>query len=157
MASIEISHPPEALIGVFNPTLRFLLRVPVIGPAMKDFMVLTFTGRKSGKKFAVPVSAHHLDGDLYSIMEANWKHNFAGGRDTDVLYKGKTSPMSGVLIKEPAEVAGIAHRVATEQGPKKAQQTMGIKFDPPTAVPPLDDFVEAASRLGMAAVKLTPR
>lgn len=157
MASIEISHPPEALLGVVNPVFKFLTRLPGVGSAMKDFMVLSFTGRKSGTRFDVPVSAHHLDGQLYAIAEANWKYNFTGGRDVDVRYRGTTTPMHGLLIKEPAEVAGIAHGVATAKGPKKAQQTMGIKFDPSDRVPPLEDFVEAATRLGMAAVKLTPR
>ena len=157
MASIEISHPPESLLGVVNPTFRFLLRLPVVGGALKDFMAVSFIGRKSGKPFDVVVSAHHLDGDLYAIMEANWKYNFTGGRDAEVRYGGRTTPMHGVLIKEPDEVARVAYGVATAKGPKKAQQTMGVKFDPSDRVPPLGDFVEAASRLGMAAVKLTPR
>lgn len=156
MADIEMSHPPEALLRAVNPALRVVIGLPVLGPAVKDFMVLKFTGRKSGKAFAIPVSAHHLDGDLYAIMEAGWKHNFAAGHPVDVVHAGKTTPMTGQLIKDPAAVADIAFRVASGYGAKKAQRSMGFQFAG-DAVPPLADWVEAAQRLNVAAIKLTSR
>jgi hypothetical protein len=154
--AIEISHPPEAVLRAFNPVLRLALRTPGLGSSLKDFMVVTFTGRKSGRRFSVPVSAHHLDGDLYVILEAGWKHNFTDGAPVDVLHAGKTTPMQGQLIKDPAAAAAIAHRVATAEGAKKAQRSMGFKFATGT-VPSLAEFTESAKRLGIAAIKLTPR
>jgi hypothetical protein len=155
-AVIEVSHPPQALLRAINPVLRVALRTPVLGSALKDFMVVNFTGRKSGRRFSVPVSAHHLDGDLYVILEAGWKHNFAGGAPADVLHAGKTIPMQGQLITDPATVADTARRVATAYGPKRAQHAMGLKF-PTDTVPSLAEFTEAAKRLHMAMIRLTPR
>lgn len=155
MAAIELSHPPEALLRVINPALKFVLRTP-LASSLKEFMVVSFKGRKSGKQFSVPVSAHHLDGDLYVILEAGWKHNFTDGAPADVLYAGKTAQMQGQLIKDAAAVADIVHRVAAAYGPKKAQRTMGMKFTAGT-VPSLDEFTEATTRLGIAAIRLTPR
>lgn len=152
--AIDIAHPPQALLKAINPVLRLALRTP-LGPALNQFMVVNFTGRKTGRRFSVPVSAHHLDGDLYVILEAGWKHNFRDGAPAVVLHNGRTTPMLGELITDPATVADIVHRVAENYGAKKAQQTMGLKFRDST-VPPKDEFQSAATRLGIAAIRLTP-
>jgi hypothetical protein len=130
--------------------------MPGIGSALKDLMIVSFTGRKSGRRFSVPVSAHHLDGDLYAIIGAGWKHNFTDGAPAEVLNAGKTTPMQGQLISDPAAVADIVRRVAVGYGPKKAQRAMGLKFAGGT-IPSLDEFTEAAARLKIAAIRLTPR
>ena len=65
--AVTISHPPAAILRVVNPALRFLLRTPLAGPAGKTMMVLNFTGRKSGRRYSVPVSAHQIGGDLYAL------------------------------------------------------------------------------------------
>ena len=100
MPAIDVSHPPEVLLRTMNPVLRVALGLPVLGSALKDFMVVDFTGRKSGRHFSVPVSAHHLDGDLYAILQAGWKHNFTGGAPANVLHAGTTTAMQGELIKD---------------------------------------------------------
>lgn len=151
--AIDVAHPPEALLRVFNPTLRVLLGTP-LGAAMKDFMVVSFTGRKSGKRYAVPVSAHHLDGQLYVLLEAAWKHNFRDGAPAQVVHAGKTRTMQGQLITDPAVVADVAHRVASAYGPKKAQRSMGMKFRDGT-VPSVEQFAEATKTIGLSAIKLT--
>jgi hypothetical protein len=151
--NIDAAHPPQTLLKVVNPALRFALRTP-LGAALKQFMVVSFTGRKTGRRYSVPVSAHHLDGDLYVILEAGWKHNFRDGAPADVTHNGRTTQMHGQLINDPDAVADIMHRVATSYGPKKAQQVMGLKFRDNT-VPPKNEFVSAA-RHGLAAIRLTP-
>ena len=153
--AIEISHPPEALLGIVNPAMRLVLRTPGLGSRLKVFMVVNFTGRKTGRRFSVPVSAHHLDGDLYALINGGWKHNFADSAPAEVQHAGKTTAMRGQLIKDPTTVADIAHRVATGYGAKKAQSTMGLKFRD-NVVPSLEEFTAAAKRLGIAAIKFTP-
>ena len=118
-------------------------------------MVVSFTGRKTGRRFSVPVSAHHLDGDLYVLLNAGWKHNFRDGAPAEVLYAGKTSPMRGQLIQEPAAGAARAHRAAVSYGAKKAQRSMGLKFRD-NEIPSVEQFTEASTRLGLAAIRLTP-
>jgi hypothetical protein len=63
--------------------------------------------------------------------------------------------MRGELINDRAAVAGLAHRAAESYGAKKAQRSMGLKF-PGDAVPSLAEFTEAATRLKMSAIRLTP-
>ena len=68
--AVTISHPPEGLLRAVNPALRFLLRTPLAGSARRQLMVLNFTGRKSGRQFSLPVSAHRIDNDLYALASA---------------------------------------------------------------------------------------
>jgi hypothetical protein len=151
--AIELSHPPEAVLRTFNPVLHLALRTP-LGSVLKDFMVVSFTGRKSGRHFSVPVSAHHVGDDLYVLLSAAWKYNFRDGAPADVLYAGKTTAMQGDLITDAAAVAELGHRVADSYGPKKAQRSMGLKFRDGT-VPTIAEFTAASNRLGLAAIRLT--
>ncbi|BBX04699.1 hypothetical protein BST36_29600 [Mycolicibacterium moriokaense] len=154
--AVKADHPPETLLKVANPALRVLLRTPLAGPLGKQLMVLNFKGRKSGRPFSIPVSAHHIDGDLYAIANAGWKHNFTGGADAEVVHGGKTTKMHGELISNPDVVADLAHRCAQSYGVKKAQTMMGLKFRD-NQIPTLDQFKEGLAREKIVAVKFTPR
>jgi hypothetical protein len=153
-SAVELSHPPQAVLRAFNPALCLVLRSP-LGAGLKDFMVVSFTGRKTGRRFSVPVSAHDIDGDLYVLGSAGWKYNFRDGAVAEVRHAGKTTSMRGQLITEPARVADLAHRTAASYGAKKAQRSMGLKFRG-NAIPSVEQFAEASDRLGLAAIQLTP-
>lgn len=154
-AAIDISHPPEALLRAINPVLRRLLRTP-LGGRMSEFMLISFTGRKTGRRFTVPVSAHPLDGDLYVVLEASWKYNFRDGADADVHHRGSRTLMRGQLITDRSTVAEITHRLAQSYGPRRAQRTMGLKFRD-GQVPTVAQWEAAVDRLGISAIKLTPK
>jgi hypothetical protein len=47
--AVEPAHPPAAMMRVGNPVMRGLLRSPAGGPLRKQFMVLRFFGRKTGR------------------------------------------------------------------------------------------------------------
>lgn len=152
-SAVEAAHPPELLLSVVNRVLKVALRTP-LGGLIGDFMLVAFTGRKTGKRYATPVSAHALDGALYVVLEAQWKYNFRDGADAQVSYRGKTRTMHGELITDPAAVAGIADRIAKSYSPKKAQRQMGMAFRG-GAYPTVAEWEESARRVKIAAIKLT--
>jgi hypothetical protein len=153
--AVSISHPPEGFLRAVNPAVKFLLGTPLAGGLRRQMMVLNFKGRKSGRQFSIPVSAHRLDGTLYALASAGWTANFRDGANADVLWDGKRTTMRGELIRDPATVADLSHRAAESYGAKTAQRMMGLKFRD-NRVPTLEEFTEAAQRDGMRAVKLTP-
>lgn len=153
--AVDVGHPPSAIIRIVNPILGFLLRTPLAGPARKQLMVLSFTGRKTGRQFSIPVSAHVIDNDLYALTGAPWKQNFRGGAAAQVVYDGKTTAMRGELIRDPAVVSDLFLRCAESYGVKRAQRMIGLKFRE-QRIPTLDEFTEAVDRLHLGAVKLTP-
>ena len=67
------------MMRVTNPVMRGLLRSPAGGPMRRQFMVLRFFGRKTGRRYDIPVVAHRLDGQLYALTDAPWRNNFRDG------------------------------------------------------------------------------
>ncbi len=153
--AITTSHPPPVVLRVVNPVVRLLLHTPLRGPAGKELMVLSFSGRKTGRRYSIPLSAHRIDDSLYAITGAQWKSNFRGGATAQVLHDGKTATVRGEFIDDPATVADLAHRLSLEYGAKRAQRTLGMKFRN-QQVPPLSDFTEHAQREHFVAIRLMP-
>jgi hypothetical protein len=153
--AVFVSHPPEGLLRAVNPALKFLLRTPLAGSARNQLMVLSFSGRKSGNRYSIPVSAHFIDGQLYSLAAANWTRNFRGGAAAEVMRGGKTTAMHGETIEEPAVVAELQHRLAASYGVKRAQRMMGLGFRD-QRIPTVEEFKEAVEREGIVAIKFTP-
>jgi hypothetical protein len=151
---VDVGHPPDALLRLVNPILSALLRTPLAGPARKQLMVLSFTGRKTGRQFIIPVSAHVIDNDLYALTGAPWKQNFRGGAAAQVVYDGKTTGMRGELIRDRAVVSDLFLRCAQSYGVKRAQRMMGLKFRE-QRIPTLEEFAEAVDRMHLGAVRLT--
>jgi hypothetical protein len=153
--AIEEGHPPSALLRLINPVLSFLLRTPLAGPARKQLMVLSFTGRKTGRPYSIPLSAHLINHDLYALTGATWKQNFRNGAPAQVVYDGKTTAMRGELIRDRTVVSDLVHRCAESYGAQRAQRMMGLKFRD-SRMPTRDEFTEAVDRLHLAAIRLTP-
>jgi hypothetical protein len=153
--AVTVSHPPAGLLRAVNPLLGLLLRTPLAGSARDQMMVVNVTGRKSGRRYSIPVSAHTIDNTLYALTSAPWKNNFHDGATAEVLRGGKTTTMHGVLITDPATVAALSHRCAESYGTKRAQRMMGLKFRD-NRIPTLQEFTEAAAREHMSAIKFTP-
>jgi hypothetical protein len=154
--AVTMSHPPRAAQKVINPIMRLLLRTPVLGPAREQLMVISFKGRKTGRQYAIPVSAYQFDNNLYAlIFAAPWKHNFRDGATAQVLHDGKTTTMRGELIQDRAAVADLYRRCCETYGIKTAQRMMGMKFRD-QQMPSLEDFSEVIEREHLAAIRFTP-
>ncbi len=96
--AVEPAHPPAAMMRVSNPVVRGLLRSPAGGPMRRQFMVLRFFGRKTGRRYDVPVVAHRLDGELYALTDARWRNNCRGGADVEVTLDGHVTRMRGSCL-----------------------------------------------------------
>ena len=153
--AVFISHPPAGLLRAVNPVVNFVLGTPLAGSARRQMMVVSFKGRKSGRQYSIPLSAHVIDNQLYALTSAPWKNNFRDGADAEVLHDGKRKPMRGELITDPAVVADLSHRLAESYGLKRAKRMMGLGFRD-QQIPTLEEFTEAAQRERITAVKLTP-
>jgi len=153
MSTVVLSHPPAPLLRVANPVITLLLHTPLSRSVGRDFMVVAVTGRKSGRRYTIPVSAHHLDGTLYAITNAAWRYNFRGGADAEITHRGTTTTMRGELIGDPTEVAQLCRRSVLAYGPSRAALLLGMKFTGGT--PTVEDFAEIATREHLAAIRFT--
>jgi hypothetical protein len=153
--AITVSHPPEAMLRIVNPIMKLVLHTPFAGPARNQLMVVNFTGRKSGRHYSLPVSAHEIDGTLYAMTGATWKNNFRDGAAAQVLHDGKTTTMRGELITDKAQVTDLYSRCAESYGAKRAARAMGLGFRD-NQMPTHDQFAEAVDELHLRAIRFTP-
>lgn len=58
-------EPPPAVFRLVNPLMKLLLRSPLHGLVSKRLMLLTMTGRKSGKQYSIPVGYTQVAETLY--------------------------------------------------------------------------------------------
>jgi hypothetical protein len=151
---ITISHPPDAVLRLVNPFMKLLLRTPFAGPARKQLMVVDFTGRKSGRHYSIPLSAHLIDGVLYAMTGAAWKNNFRNGATATVAHDGKTTTMHGELITDKAHVADLYSGCAESYGAKRAERAMGLGFRD-HQLPTREQFAQAVDQLNLRAIRFT--
>ena len=144
-----------SLLHAANPFMRRFLRTPLAGGLRSQMMVVEVTGRKTGRRYSIPLSAHQIDGALYAMTSAAWKANFRGGAFAQVVHNGSTTAMRGELIDDNAVVGGLAHRTAQVYGARRAQRMMGLRFRD-GRVPAADDFADVVKREHYFAIRFTP-
>ena len=152
--AITMSHPPEAFLRLVNPIMKLLLHTPFAGAARNQLMVVNFTGRKSGRHYSIPLSAHVIDDILYAMTAKTWKNNFREGAAAQVLHDGKTTTMRGELITDKALIADLYSRCAESYGVKRAERAMGLGFRD-HQMPTHDQFAEAVDQLHLNAIRFT--
>ncbi len=103
-------RPPQALFKMLNPLFTLLLRSPLHRLVSGRLLLLTFTGRKSGKRYTIPVGYAQDDATLLLGTEGRWKANLRG------------APVAVRLRGESRR--GTAEVIADEEGMIAAYRTM---------------------------------
>ena len=108
---------PHAFFAVVNPTVKMLLRSPLHFLWSHSLMLVTFTGRKSGRTYTTPVRYLQL-GDRIRCFTAEtntWWRNLRGGARVVLRIRGENVPchaeaVSGdVLMIQPALREFLTH------------------------------------------------
>lgn len=77
---------------ILNPAIAGLLRSPLHGIASGNLMLVTFTGRKSGKTYTTPVRYVRKGEDIlcFTAPYIPWWRNLTGGAEVALLIDGKS-------------------------------------------------------------------
>ncbi|TNC21918.1 hypothetical protein [Amycolatopsis alkalitolerans] len=156
MNAVEVAHPPAAVVRVLNRVVLLATRTPLRRPVTKAILVLRFTGRRTGRRYDIPVTAHRGEDSLMVLTGAPWRLNFRGGRDLDVTLDGRTAPMRGVLVEHARTVAETYAQRIAELGPRQGPRQLGLKITVPRA-PTLGELVAAVEREHLSIIWLRPR
>jgi deazaflavin-dependent oxidoreductase (nitroreductase family) len=91
----------------FNPMMIWLLRSPFHSLVSKGVMLITLTGRKSGKTITTPTNYLRDGSSLWVVSwrERKWWRNLRGGAAVQVLLAGKGVEGRGQIIEEKQAVA----------------------------------------------------
>ncbi len=79
------------LRSFYNPLMKWLLRSPLHGLISGMYMLITFTGRKSGQTYTTPVE-YALDGSdviFLTAPERVWWRNLKGGAPVTIRVRGR--------------------------------------------------------------------
>jgi deazaflavin-dependent oxidoreductase (nitroreductase family) len=89
------NKPPRLfhlLVTAQNPFMKWLLRSPFQFIVSRMYLLMTFTGRKSGQTYTTPVQ-YAQQGKCLCIITSEgytWWKNLQGGSDVQVHLRGKT-------------------------------------------------------------------
>ena len=155
-STVKRSVPPPALVKMGNPLVRMLLGSPLHAVLDDSFLVLHLTGRKTGRRYDIPVGYVDMQGKLAVVTVATWRVNLRGGADVEVTLRGRLRPMHALLDEDPAAVAVSYEAMIGRIGWKKAQRQLGISR-PGARAPTAGELKGAAREYGWSVITLTPR
>ncbi len=74
----------------YNKPMTLFLRSPLHPLISQNVMLITYTGRRSGKRFSTPVNHARMGNDLMVVSFRNrtWWRNLRGGAALSVLLGG---------------------------------------------------------------------
>lgn len=90
------------MLDIGNAVLKPLLRSPLHFVASHGLMLITVTGRKTGRLYTTPV-AYGRQGDsiyFFSGKDRKWIRNLAGGAPVTLRLRGKDVPARAELCPE---------------------------------------------------------
>jgi hypothetical protein len=113
---------------VVNVPMRWLLGLPVATPLSRRLMLITFTGRKSGKTYRQPLSYVEHDGVLLTPGGGNWKLNLHPDEPVRRRLRGGDATARPEFVAEPAEVERLLEVMASAN--PRVRSFVGIDQDP---------------------------
>lgn len=143
-----------ALQGVVNRIIRGLLRMPLVSRVIGSRLVTLYVvGRKSGRRYTVPVAYTRQKGDLLIGTPFGWGRNLQTGEPVAIRLKGRRLTADVEAFTEERDVVG-AYAVMARDNHGFAKFN-GIGFDP--GGNPVPGDLHLAWAAGARAFRLTPR
>lgn len=99
---------PKAVFEyVVNPLIKAVLSSRFHGLLSDALLLITFTGRKSGREYTTPVGYEERDGVLYITSQTDrvWWKNLRGGADVTVRLRGERRHGHATVIEGDEAVA----------------------------------------------------
>jgi hypothetical protein len=147
--------PPQRVITFFNPVVRALLHSPVHGALDNAMIELHVVGRRTARRYDIPVGYLDLDGDLVVVTQHRWRANLRGASEVEVTHDGRRQRMRVHLDEDPASAAATFQQLFDRHGPKVAARSLGLDVEGGGA-PSLSELEDAVREYDLAAVVLTP-
>jgi hypothetical protein len=91
---------PEPLFVIINPLMGALLRSPLHGLMSGSLMLITYTGRKSGRRYTTPVRYVRVGSTVRCFTSSKniWWRSLRGGAVVSLRIAGKEAPYQALAI-----------------------------------------------------------
>lgn len=151
--SYEPAGRSRTMMRIGNALMVPLLRSRM-GARMHDLALLSYTGRRTGRRYEIPVGYHAFEDAGVVVTASGWRVNLRGGAEVEIVHDGARRPMRAELIEDPDEVARVYRGLLERVGLSKAMR-VGLKVDG-ERMPTHDELVRAIGGM-RSVVRLTPR
>lgn len=131
---IRSTVPSRRVLRMINPFVSVILRSPLHRMLSNSVLLLTFTGRKTWKRYTIPVGYTHEGDTLTLFSSKSWYKNLPG-RSVTVRLEGRSRKGRAEVIEERAAVLEAAERLVAKDGLKDTGRRIGLALDidpPPT-------------------------
>jgi hypothetical protein len=132
-----------------NVPMRAVLSLPFPTPLSGNLMLISYTGRKSGKAYRQPVSYARDSETLLTPGGGRWTLNLGDGRPVRIRLRGRHVTARPELVTGPAEVEHLLGVIAREN--PRAARFIPIPRRPDGRLDP--DVLGAALRHGFCIVR----
>jgi hypothetical protein len=111
-----------------NPIVSAILRSPVHRILSGSMLLFTFTGRKTGRAYTIPVGYMRNGETLVLFTNRARRRNLRGssGGAVTVRLQGRERTGRAVLVEDPAPVAVTFERLIAQHGPRAASRLIGL-------------------------------
>jgi F420H(2)-dependent quinone reductase len=152
-ATVKAGQPPALVIRFLNPLMRALLRSPLHRLASKQFMLLTVTGRQTGRSYTVPVVRHQSGDTLVVYAAGGWRRNLRGGAPVRVVLDGVERSGHAELEEDPERVAQAYKQRLDELGAAEARM-IGLKVSAERS-PTVEEIKPVVAERAIATITLS--
>lgn len=147
---VEDARPPAAFVKGVNPLIKAVLRSPAHRLLSGKLMLLTMTGRRSGRTITVPVGRiEQPDGSLVVSAAGAWRHNLRGGADVRLTLDGAERAARAEL--EPSDRKAQAFKALVD---RVGARSIALKVNVDRS-PTLEELRPAIARRELATLRLT--
>jgi deazaflavin-dependent oxidoreductase (nitroreductase family) len=143
-----------AMQGLANRVVRGMLRTPLLSRAAGSRLVtLYIVGRKSGRRYTIPVAYTRDKDDLMIGTPFGWGRNLTTGEPVEIRLKGRRRQADVLVYKDEGDVVAAYAKMTRDN--KAFANFNKIGFDP--AGNPNREDLHLAWMAGARAFRLTPR
>lgn len=138
MTTTTVQHQPprffRRLIRSINPFMKWMLQSPLHGIVSRSYMLVTVTGRKSGKQYMLPVK-YKQEGDVLHVITSagyTWWKNIREGAPVQIYLRGKAYPAQATASRNPEEINATIQKMypmfRAEQRANMVPSVAALKF-----------------------------
>jgi len=137
---------------IVTKTMKFVLRSPMHSVVSKTVLLISFTGRKSGKTYTTPVD-YSQDGDQVTIFtHADWWKNLRGGAPVTLRIRGQDLQGVAEPVAEDKQAVAAGLAAHLQKVPSDAKY-YGVTFDD-QGKPRTEEVEKAAQSAVMLRIRL---
>lgn len=135
-----------------NRAMKLILRSPAHGMVDKTILLITFTGRKSGKTYTTPVSYSQYDDQVYVFTHATWWKNLRSSTPVTLRIRGRELQGLAEPVAEDKQAIAAGLSQHLRKVPSDAK-FYGVTFDD-YKNPRAEEVEKAAQTVVMIGIRL---